>query len=160
LKNIQIPDQARVALAEGNLALANEILGKPYSIKGRVIEGLRLGRQLGFPTANLELVQGSRLFLAHGVYAVKVLYGTNIYDGMANIGTRPTLNLTSLSIEVNLFGFHNDLYGKTLTVFFVERIRDEKKFSGLEELQKNILSDKQKASEILKRWSEFYPDTE
>jgi len=158
VKNKQIPVKARVALAAGNLGEAYAILNEHYSISGIVVQGQQVGRVLGFPTANLQLKDRSPLFLANGVYAVKIVLNKIFYNGMANIGIRPTLEQHVLSVEVNLFNFSGDLYGKILKVFFIDRIRDEQKFSGLEELKKQITQDKLKAEEILVAWNKFDPN--
>jgi riboflavin kinase / FMN adenylyltransferase len=159
VKNKQIPVKARVALAAGNLRDANTILKKYYSICGTVIKGQQVGRVLGFPTANIKLKDRSPLFLANGVYAVKISLNKKIYDGMANIGIRPTLEQHVLTIEVNIFNFSEDLYGKVLQVFFIDRIRDEKKFSGLEELKQQISLDKIQIEAILSGRAKFDPDS-
>ena len=155
MKNKQIPVKARVALAAGDLRKAYAILNEHYSICGIVVKGQQVGRVLGFPTANLKLKDRSPLFLANGVYAVKIFLNKIFYDGMANIGIRPTLEQHVLTIEVNLFNFSGDLYGKTLQLFFLDRIRDEKKFSDLEELKQQITLDKLKAEELLVAWYKF-----
>jgi riboflavin kinase/FMN adenylyltransferase len=148
MKMKKIPLQARVALAKGEILEANKILGEYYSIQGTVVKGNQLGRTLGFPTANLQLKEVSPLFLANGVYAVKIKHENNLYDGMINIGIRPTLEQHELTIEVNLFDFNEDLYGQELTLFFIDRIRDEMKFPNLEALKHQIFLDKQNIIEL------------
>jgi len=108
-----------------------------------------MGRILGFPTANLKLNELSPLFLANGVYAAKIKYRTTLYNGMVNIGIRPTFEQHELTIEVNLFDFSDDLYGQDLTLFFVDRIRDEMKFPNLEALKHQISLDKKRIQELL-----------
>jgi len=142
-------------LAAGNLQEANLILKQPYSIRGIVIMGRRLGRTLGFPTANLELKEDSPLFLANGVYAAKIAMNETFYDGMVNIGIRPTFDQHVLSIEVNIFNFSADVYGKCLQVFFIDRLRDEQKFPGLEELKQQLSLDRKKAEERLTSWNKL-----
>jgi len=149
MKTKKIPLKARKALAEGNIREANKLLGDYYSLKGTVIEGKRLGRTLGFPTANLKLNELSPLFLANGVYAVRIKYKTVIYNGMVNIGIRPTFEQHELTIEVNLFDFADDLYGQDLTLFFIDRIRDEMKFPNIEALKHQISVDKTRIQELL-----------
>ena len=149
MKTKKIPLKARKALAEGNIREANKLLGDYYSLKGTVIEGKRLGRTLGFPTANLKLNELSPLFLANGVYAVRIKYKTVIYNGMVNIGIRPTFEQHELTIEVNLFDFSDDLYGQDLTLFFIDRIRDEMKFPNIEALKHQISLDKKRIQELL-----------
>jgi len=145
------------ALNSGDLFTANALLGTEYCIEGRVVPGLKLGRSLGFPTANLEVHPDIRLLIANGVYAVKVVYSGNSYQGMASIGFRPTLAGTDLTVEVNLYGFDGDLYGETLFVYFYYRIRDEKKFNSLEELTREIICDKQKVLELFSHLN--HPDS-
>jgi riboflavin kinase / FMN adenylyltransferase len=153
----QIPENAREALSKGNLHEAFRILQKPYSLAGRVVHGQHMGTKMGFPTANLHLADPSDLVLAYGIYAVKISYEGRIYDGVANIGIRPTLEEHSLAIEVNIFYFDENIYGKNIRVFFLERIRDEMKFAGLEELKEQIARDKEKAVELLSGWHDFDP---
>ena len=142
-------------MATGNLHEANLILKQPYSIFGIVIMGRQLGRTLGFPTANLELLEDFPLLLANGVYAAKIAMDYTFYEGMVNIGVRPTFNQDSHSIEVNIFNFSADVYGKCLQVFFIDRLRDEQKFPSLEELKKQLTLDRKKAEEILISWNKF-----
>jgi riboflavin kinase/FMN adenylyltransferase len=149
MKTKKIPLKVRKALAEGNIREANAILGDYYSLQGTVIEGSQLGRTLGFPTANLKLKEISPLFLANGVYAVRIQHHTGLYNGMVNIGIRPTFEQHELTIEVNLFDFSDDLYGQDLTLFFIDRIRDEMKFPNLEALKIQISLDKQRIQELL-----------
>jgi riboflavin kinase/FMN adenylyltransferase len=149
MKTKKITLKARKALAEGNIRQANLLLGDYYSIQGTVTKGRRLGRTLGFPTANLKLNEFSPLFLANGVYAVKIKHQTTLYNGMVNIGIRPTFEQHELTIEVNLFDFSEDLYGDDLTLFFVDRIRDEMKFPDVEALKMQISIDKKQIQELL-----------
>jgi len=149
MKTKKIPLKARKALAEGNIREANLLLGDYYSIQGTVTEGRRLGRTLGFPTANLKLNEFSPLFLANGVYAVKIKHQASLYNGMVNIGIRPTFEQHELTIEVNLFDFSKDLYGDDLTLFFVDRIRDEMKFPDIDALKLQISKDKKQIQELL-----------
>jgi riboflavin kinase/FMN adenylyltransferase len=138
------------ALAEGNIRQANSMLNHAYSLRGTVVKGQQLGRVLGYPTANLKLPQNAPLFLANGIYAVNVTLDGITYQGMANIGIRPTLDHHELAIEVNIFDFYQDIYGKELVVHFIDRIRDEKKFNNLSELKEQIAKDK---SEITRLFS-------
>jgi riboflavin kinase/FMN adenylyltransferase len=158
MKTKKIPQKARKALAEGNIRDANALLGDFYSIEGTVIEGRQMGRMLGFPTANLKLNQFSPLFLANGVYAVRIKHKTARYIGMANIGIRPTFEQHELTIEVNIFDFSDDIYGQDLTLFFIDRIRDEMKFSSIEALKQQISFDKQQILELLTSAHQPYPN--
>jgi riboflavin kinase/FMN adenylyltransferase len=159
MKTKKIPLKVRKALAEGNIREANAILGDYYSLQGTVIEGSQLGRTLGFPTANLKLKEISPLFLANGVYAVRIQHHKRLYNGMVNIGIRPTFEQHELTIEVNLFDFSDDLYGYDLTLFFVDRIRDEMKFPNLEALKTQISLDKQRIQELLTGRNQANPDS-
>jgi riboflavin kinase / FMN adenylyltransferase len=139
----------RQALETGEVEQANRFLGHPYSLTGTVVEGDKLGRTIGYPTANLQVEEPFKLIPANGVYAVRVQEEGKSYGGMLNIGFRPTLGGTSLSIEAHLFHFSGDLYGKLLEVAFVARLRDEQKFNGLEELKAQLARDKQAALAVL-----------
>ena len=138
----------RHALHEGNIALATELLGRPYSITGRVVHGRGEGHRIGFPTANLAPESVATILPKSGVYAVKVRSkgvkesGSKVFLGMMNIGTRPTYNGTTLSLEVHLFDFDGDLYGQTLTIDFLRRIRDEQPFESPEALRKQLEKDR------------------
>ncbi|WP_101759658.1 bifunctional riboflavin kinase/FAD synthetase [Oceanicoccus sp. KOV_DT_Chl] len=130
----------RKALEEANFDLAEELLGKPFSITGRVIVGQQLGRQLDAPTANLQLHR-LRAPLS-GVYAVEVKIDKQLQGGVANIGTRPTVDdsLTAI-LEVHLLDFNQDIYGKTIEVIFRKKIRNEQKFDSIEQLKQQIHQD-------------------
>ena len=152
VENIAISStKIRNALAVGNVKSANRLLGYTYSVTAEVVVGNKIGRTLGFPTANLELPR-EYMLLNGGVYASLVDYGGKTYKAMANIGHRPTIGDRAEDqpiIEVNLFDFDGDLYGKTLRVSFIDRIRDEEKFSGLDELKTQLEQDREKVKIIL-----------
>lgn len=133
----------RKALADGNIRLANRMLGYTYSITGIVVEGNRIGRKIGFPTANIEVGDEYKLIAAGGVYHCKVDIGGSIYHGMGNIGTRPTVGIDGLVTEVHLFNFDRDIYGEEITIFFLDRIRDEHKFEDLDQLKDQLIRDKE-----------------
>jgi riboflavin kinase/FMN adenylyltransferase len=120
-----------------------------YSIQGVVVHGNHLGKKLGYPTANLELPENKPFHLSNGVYAVNAEVDGVRYKGMANAGYRPTVAGEAMTVEIHLFGFSGDLYGKTLTVCFFSRIRDEQKFESLELLVQQIHKDKQEALRLL-----------
>src|SRR5690554_1767815 len=130
----------RKALENADFALAEDLLGRPYSITGKVIYGQQLGRTIGVPTANLQL---HRIKAAlSGVYAVEVNLAGKLYPGVANVGTRPTINDSLKAIlEVHLLDFKQNIYGKTLEVIFRKKIRDEQKFASLELLKSAIEND-------------------
>ena len=140
----------REMLAERRITYANEFLGYDYMISGKVVEGNKIGREIGFPTANIQVDEPNKLVTADGVYAVRVSVENKIYKGMLNIGMRPTLNFNSRTIEVNIFDFNEDIYGKDIRVFFKERIRNEMKFLNIDSLKEQINKDKFKCLEILK----------
>ena len=141
----------RKALDEGNIRKANQYLGYKYILMGRVIEGKQLGRKLGFPTANIETYDNHKLVPRDGVYAVRVELNGKFYNGMLNVGVRPTVNYNAdnRSIEVHLFEFNEDIYGADLTLYFEDRIRDEQKFTGLDELRTQLIKDKEAVLKIL-----------
>lgn len=140
----------RNALVEGNVKLANSLLGYDYSISGKVVFGNRIGRTIGFPTANIEIEDEYKLISAIGVYACKVDYHGRIFKGMGNIGYRPTIEKGALTIEVNIFDFDQDIYGERITIYFLERIRDEVKFENISALRDQLTRDKARVLEILK----------
>jgi riboflavin kinase/FMN adenylyltransferase len=137
------------ALASGNIPLANSELGSPYAISGVVVHGNHLGRTLGYPTANIELNENAMRLPANGVYAVMVELRNQLFRGMANIGIRPTIDGTSLTLEVHLIDFSGDLYGQKLKLLFFNRIRDEQRFDTLDDLVRQIHRDKTKALKLL-----------
>jgi riboflavin kinase/FMN adenylyltransferase len=130
----------RTALENGDFALAERLLGRPYAITGKVVYGKQLGRMLGAPTANLQLHRIKSAL--SGVYAVEVKLGEETLYGVANVGSRPTIDhgLTAI-LEVHLLNFSRDIYGKTLDVVFRKKLRDEKKFGSLDELKAAIHND-------------------
>lgn len=133
----------RNLIQAGHIEYANRMLGRAYAITGTIVHGEQRGRKLGFPTANIELLHGEMAVPAPGVYAVTVSIEGSIYEGMGNIGNNPTFNdVEHARLEVNLFNCSGDLYGKTMSVQFRKYIRSEKKFSGVEELCRQIEEDK------------------
>jgi riboflavin kinase/FMN adenylyltransferase len=139
----------REAIAMGAVDRAAAMLGRPWRVEGRVEEGRRLGRTLGFPTANLML--GDLVEPRRGVYVVECLVDGRRFGGVANFGRKPTVGAPHPLLEAHLFDFDGDLYGKTLGVDFVAFIRDEMKFDGLDALRAAIAADSLKAREILAR---------
>lgn len=141
-------DQARVSstrirdcLAAGDFAMAEQLLGRPYSITGKVVYGRQLGRTLDAPTANIQLHRYRAPI--DGVYAVEVEGLNGMLQGVANVGVRPTLNETTVKpiLEVHIFDFGRTIYGKTVRVIFRAKLREEKKFDGLEALKQAISAD-------------------
>jgi riboflavin kinase/FMN adenylyltransferase len=139
----------RNALTEGNVKLANRMLGYEYSLTGTVVEGNRIGRSMGFPTANIEIEDKYKLIAAGGVYACRVEYDGKIYNGMGNIGTRPTIGKHDFTTEVHIFDFDGDIYGYEISIYFVDRVRDERKFGGLDELKGQLEKDREVVRKLL-----------
>ena len=132
----------RNALQAGEIGLANSLLGYEFFFQGRIIQGKGLGRTIGFPTANIEIVNKNKLIPGNGVYAVFVKFENKKYKGMLNIGFNPTFEEKELSIELNIFNFKSEIYGKQIKVFFKKKIRDEKKFNSINELKNQLSKDK------------------
>jgi riboflavin kinase / FMN adenylyltransferase len=140
----------RKALEQGELSAANKYLGYDYFLSGSVVTGKQIGRTIGFPTANLRISDPLKLIPSVGVYAVKVLIGNNIYKGMLNVGYNPTVTDEKIkTIEVNILEFNRDIYGEFIKIFFIERMRDEMKFSGLPALKEQLALDRINALNIL-----------
>lgn len=140
----------RQALEAGDIETANHFLGEPYPLSGRVIKGDKLGRVLGYPTANIDLDSHDKLVPAEGIYAVTVTHENSIYGGMLYIGNRPTVDGSKRSIEVNIFNFDKEIYGETLKLSFQKLLRSDSKFSDLESLKKQLEKDKVAALQALK----------
>ncbi len=136
---------ARNALREeGDVGLVASFLGRPYALSGIVVHGQKRGRILGFPTANLRIHESRKIIPKTGVYSVDVEYAGQTWRGMLNIGMRPTFSDgMARTIEVHLIGFEGDLYGQSLAVRFIDRIRSERAFSGMEELRAQLEADRQ-----------------
>lgn len=134
----------RDALLDGDPETANLYLGYNYSFTGTIVIGNRLGRTIGFPTANIDITNKEKLIPGNGVYAVDVLlHGeTTVFKGMMNIGMRPTVNGSKRTTEVNIFDFDRDIYGMQMTVILKAKLRDEKKFNNLDELKSQLALDK------------------
>lgn len=135
----------------GKISEANKVLGYPYFLTGTVVEGNKLGRTLGFPTANINVTEPLKLLPMNGVYAVLVKIGDRVHEGMVNVGIRPTIDLPKHDriVEANIFGFTGDLYNKELKIAFLDWLRPEKKFDSLFELQQEMASDKKEVLKIL-----------
>lgn len=141
----------RLALEEGDVRRAEKLLGYKYFLRGKVVAGEQLGKTLGFPTANLQVEDEYKLIPLNGVYGVLVEIDGQVHKGMLNIGVRPTFNEDNKqSIEVNIFDFQKDLYGETLKLVFVERIRDEKSFESSDKLVLQLEKDKVNCAKVLR----------
>ena len=133
----------RKALEIGDIAAANQMLGYGYALEGVVVAGNRLGRTIGFPTANMKLYEPLKLIPARGVYAVQVSVLGQTYRGMTNIGLRPTVGGTVPTIETNILDFSEDIYGLPLRITFLRRIRNEVQFPSLEALKAQLVLDRE-----------------
>jgi len=140
--------KVRELVTRGDVKNVVAVLGRHYFISGVVVHGQHRGRGLGFPTANLETEDD--LLPEVGVYAVKVRIGSELYDGACNIGSNPTFRNERVTLEVFLFDFDGDLYGKEVSVFFLDRLRGEKRFPSLDALKAAIAADVAHCREILK----------
>ncbi len=139
----------REALSSGEIKSANDLLGRNYCLSGFVMEGDRIGRSIGFPTANIDVPESYKLIPADGSYAVYVSWNGSKYFGMLNIGLRPTVSGQERRIEVNIFDFEEDIYNERLTIEFVDRLRKEQKFENIEALKAQLSNDKENARKIL-----------
>ena len=137
----------RQVLAEDNLQAARAMLGRPFTMIGRVVKGRQLGRTLGFPTANIRVCR--RHLPLQGVFAVRTLVNGHRFDAVANLGVRPSVAGIDPLLEVHMLDFMDDLYGQTLQVEFVAKIRDEQKFESLEDLRAAIKNDVKSARKLL-----------
>lgn len=139
----------RRALLDGDVKMASGMLGYPYSITGEVVTGNKIGRNIGYPTANLKPNSSYKLIPGQGVYATIINIEGNSFKGMTNIGYRPTIDADHLTIEVNIFDFNQDIYSKSITLSFIDRIRNEKRFASLGDLQLQLACDKIETGKIL-----------
>lgn len=140
----------RRALHSGDIETANTLLGYHYPFQGEVIEGNKLGRKLGYPTANIKIDEPQKLIPHNGVYAVLVKFEGLLLKGMMNIGVKPTVsNQNQRSIEINLFDWSEDVYGKCIQIAMVSRIRNEQKFNNLQELQVQLKEDESVARNLM-----------
>ena len=141
----------RSFLSAGETDMASMCLGYHYKIGGTVVSGYHEGRKLGFPTANIDVEDKLKLVPEAGVYAVRVRIGDEpgLLDGMMNIGTRPTFDGTETTLEVNIFGFGGDIYGRKITVEFHRRLREERKFGSIYKLMDQLKADREEACRVL-----------
>jgi len=144
----------RDAIKISNFKKVNQFLGRPYELNGKVIKGNGVGRTIKYPTANIEIKEIYKLIPPKGVYLVKIYLGENEFSGMMNIGNRPTMNGLNQTIEVHIFDFDKDIYGKKLKVCFVKKIRKEKKFDSLPSLKSQLKKDEEYCKRILAEHSE------
>jgi riboflavin kinase/FMN adenylyltransferase len=167
LHNVTISStRIREALEKGDIDTANEYLGYPYFFDGIVVEGNKLGRTLGYPTANIEITNPHKLVPGNGVYAVQLsIVGVSLIsengghnelqnllkEGMMNIGVRPTVGGTKRVIEVNIFDFDKNIYGQNIRVYLKYFLRNELKFNGLDALKEQLAADKINAVLLFKK---------
>jgi riboflavin kinase/FMN adenylyltransferase len=144
----------RSALLNGEVEMATEYLGYHFSIFGRVIKGDKIGRTIGFPTANIFVEETYKLIPSDGIYAVTVEMDEGIFKGMAYIGQRPTINGMTRNIEVNIFDFNKEIYGQDVKMNFLKFLRHDVKFTGLEALKEQLHKDKEATLEFFKSISE------
>jgi len=141
----------REAILEGDLQNAGNMLGYHYYLSGNIVEGNHIGRQMGFPTANIHPMDPYKLIPMNGVYAIRTELRGELYNGMLNIGFRPTIDsaMAVKTIEAHLFGVTGDFYDEKVVIHFVKRIRNEMKFSGLDALKQQLQKDKDNIQKIL-----------
>lgn len=139
----------RNALHDGDVATAGKYLAHPFQLSGTVIHGDKLGREIGFPTANIQVDSDTKIIPANGVYGCYVLLGEEKFKGMVNIGLRPTVNGNERRIEVNVFDLDRELYGESITLMLKDRIRNEEKFESVEQLKERLKIDKNLAEAML-----------
>ena len=147
----------RNCLLKGNIKEADRMLSYYYRLEGKVIEGNRLGRTIGFPTANLEITDKNKIIPGEGIYAVRVYRREEKYGGMAYIGNRPTITTGGEKrIEVNLFDFSDDLYSETLRLEFIDFLREDKQFENAEALKQQLYADRESAVKALRKRDEAF----
>ncbi len=139
----------RNALLTGDILTANNLLGHDFTLNGKVVDGDKIGRTLGFPTANISIAEQYKLIPSTGIYAVHVKVGDEMLKGMLYIGYRPVVQGKRLSIEVNIFDFNRNIYNENITVFLKAKVRDDIHLSSLEELKKKMTEDKEVATKLL-----------
>ena len=140
----------RKSIKEGRMEEAAQMLGRHYSLTGTVVHGNKLGRAIGYPTANIEAVDKDQILPATGIYAIQAMHGGLLYNGMLSIGYNPTVtDKKELKTEANLFGFEKEIYGDTIEILFVKKMRDEQKYASLEELKVQLHKDKEETMKVL-----------
>jgi riboflavin kinase / FMN adenylyltransferase len=140
----------RKAIMDGRMDDANHMLGRTYSLTGTVMHGNKLGRTLGYPTANLAPVDKEQIVPAQGIYAIKAKHNGIVYGGMLSIGYNPTVSdKKELRIEANIFDFDFEIYGHTLEIFFIKKLREEQKFDSLDALKAQLHKDKKETKKVI-----------
>lgn len=138
---------------KGDMKLAASFLDRYYILHGSVVHGDKRGKKIGYPTANIQPENTKKVIPKKGVYAVWIRVNSEYYEGMMNIGTRPTFDGESETLEVHIFNFDEDIYGKKVQVQFADRIRDEQPFAGIDELKQQLSKDSERAKNLLKKIS-------
>ncbi|MBO9701326.1 MAG: bifunctional riboflavin kinase/FAD synthetase [Sporocytophaga sp.] len=146
----------REALSQNNVSKATTLLGRPYSVKGKVVEGKKLGRELGYPTANIEVEDPEKILPADGIYTVLVKVDGKKYGGMLSLGFNPTVEGKGRSMEVHIFDFNKNIYGETVEVAFLEFLRFEAKFPNLDALIVQLKKDEKQSRAILENHNKAY----
>jgi len=139
----------RNAILDGDMKLAATLLGRNFSLKGKVIDGNKKGRSIGFPTANIFVEEEFKILPKDGVYAVEVSVGGGLFKGMLNIGFKPTINGSKRTIEVHIFEFNKDIYEEFITLYFVDFVRDEMRFENLISLKNQLEKDRDTIKNVL-----------
>jgi len=139
----------RTALAQGDISTASKYLGRPYFLSGKVVKGQQIGRSIGFPTANIHVVDNYKLLPRDGAYAVYAEVGANRCKAILNIGDRPTVDGKKKTIEAHLIDFDGDVYGQELSIHFQEFLREEERFENLDALKNQLVIDRERAIFIL-----------
>lgn len=155
----EIQSGVKLLVESGAVIEAGRLLGHAFFLEGMVVEGNRIGRTLGYPTANLWPLGHKQVVPAQGVYVALVKVGGRWYESMVNIGIRPTLDLENVTIEAHLFDFNEDIYGEKISIHFLDRIRDEMRFPSLAALKNQLQNDHLQSLQIFKELS-YQPEPE
>lgn len=142
--------KVRNALNDGDIETANSFLGRPFELSGKVVHGLKIGRTLGYPTANIQVKESYKLIPKDGIYVVYGMIDNQKHYGMMSIGKNPTIEGKGRTIEVYFFDFQKDIYNKNIELHFLKRLRDEQKFSSLEALKTQLSQDQRSAEDFIK----------
>ena len=141
----------RKSINEGDLETTSLYLGRFFSLTGKVVKGDGLGKQIDYPTANIKIEENYKIIPKDGVYYIKTTIDNKLYNGMMNIGHRPTIGSKEKSIEVNLFNFNRDIYDKIISINVIKKIRDEKKFSSIEALKAQLAKDQEHCLKLINK---------
>tara|TARA_B100000427_G_scaffold46697_1_gene34740 strand:+ start:695 stop:1621 length:927 start_codon:yes stop_codon:yes gene_type:complete len=141
----------REAILTGEIKKCNEFLGRNFMLTGKVVYGEGLGKKMNFPTANIKIKENYKIIPKNGVYLVKTALNSNIYFGMMNIGVRPTVGGKNKSLEIHFFNFKDNIYNKTVSIEIISKIRDEEKFSSIDELKIQLKKDEEFCLRIINK---------